>query len=228
MRTTVSNSFRDRAIRQLRNPARSANGAMSLRKLNFIALLLLGVPSGLRAQGDVIRQIADLMRQGPSGQAHQRFAHAKGIVCEGTFEASPGARILSRAAHFSGGSIPVTVRFSNGAPDIGISDNSPAAAPRGMAIRFATGRGTDIMAISHNGFVVGTGEEFLALLQAQAATDSTKPHPWPIEGFLKQHPRALKFVQDPKPVPLSFATEAFYAKNAFIFVDSKGKKRAGR
>ncbi len=84
------------------------------------------------------------------------------------------------------------------------------------------------MTNSHNGFVVGTGEDFLALLQAKAATDSTKPHPWPIEQFLKDHPRAAKFVQDPKPVPASFVTESYHANNAFIFVNNEGHKRAGR
>lgn len=177
---------------------------------------------------DLSRQIAEVMSQGPSGKAHQRFAHAKGIVCQGTFQASPAAASVSRAAHLTGAIIPVTVRFSDGAPDITVADNSAEATPRGMAIRFETGRGTDIMAISHNGFIVSNGVEFLALQKAIAATDSSKPHPWPIEAFLGNHPKALKFVQDPKPVPVSFVTESFYANNAFIFVNDKGQKQAGR
>ncbi|MEO8370691.1 MAG: catalase [Candidatus Solibacter sp.] len=135
---------------------------------------------------------------------------------------------ISRAIHLDGKSIPITVRFSDGAPDTTVADNSPEAAPRGMAIRFAAGWGTDIMAFSHNGFLVGTGEEFLALVKAQAATDASAPHLWPIEEFLNSHPRALKFVQDPKPLPVSFGTEAFYANNAFIFVNSEGQRPAGR
>ena len=193
-------------------------------------ILALATQAVLPAQSspDLIKQIADVMSQGPSGKAHQRFIHAKGIVCEGTFQASPDAASISRAAHFSGGNVPLTVRFSDGAPDMAVTDNSPDAAPRGMAIRFQTGRGTDIMTISHNGFVVATGEEFLALEKAIAATDSSKPHPWPVEVFLGSHPKALKFVQDPKPVPVSFATESFYSNNALIFVNSKGQKQAGR
>ena len=135
---------------------------------------------------------------------------------------------ISRAAHLQGGIVPVTVRFSDGAPDISVADNSPDASPRGMAIRFETGKGTNIMAISHNGFVVATGEDFLALEKAIAATDQSTPHPWPIEAFLGTRPAALKFVQDPKPVPVSFVTESFYANNAFILVHSKGQKQAGR
>ncbi len=196
----------------------------------FTGLLIFATQTGLPAQSppDLAQQIAEVMSQGPSGKAHQRFIHAKGIVCRGTFEASPGAASISRAAHLGGASVPVTVRFSDGAPDIMVPDNSPDAAPRGMAIRFGIGRGTDVMAISHNGFVVGTGEDFLALQKAIAATDSSKPHPWPIEAFLGSHPKALKFVQDPKPVPISFVTESFYSNNAFVFVNSKQEKQTGR
>jgi len=46
-----------------------------------------------------------------------------------------------------------------------------------MAIRFAVARRADIMAISHNGFVVGTGEGFLVLQKAIATTVSSQPLP---------------------------------------------------
>lgn len=193
-----------------------------LSMLAATAALSGGLPN------DLSQQIADVMAQWPSGKAHQRYVHAKGIVCQGVFEASPDAAAISRAAHFVGGSVPVTVRFSDGAPNAEIADSSPDAAPRGMAIRFATGSGTDIMTISHNGFIVGTGEDFLALQKAIAATDSSRPHPWPIENFLGSRPRALKFVQDLNHVPVSFATESFYSNNALVFVNSKQEKHAGR
>jgi catalase len=203
---------------------------MSFRTYCFAGLSILATQAGLPAQStpDLAQQIAEVMAQGPSGKAHQRFVHAKGIVCQGTFQASPSAAAISRAAHFNGETVPVTVRFSDGAPDTNVADNSSDAAPRGMAIRFGSGRGTDIMAISHNGFIVGTGEDFLTLQKAIAATDSSKPHPWPIEAFLGSHPKALKFVQDLNQVPVSFATESFYSNNALIFANSKQQKQAGR
>lgn len=196
----------------------------------FAGLLALTADSALSAQSapDVAQQIAELMAQAPSGKAHQRYIHAKGIVCTGTFEASPEAAAISRAAHLAGGIVPVTVRFSDGAPNATVSDNSLDANPRGMAIRFGSGRGTDIMTISHNGFVVGTGEEFLAFQRAITATDSSKPHPWPIEVYLGSHPKALKFVQELNSVPVSFATEPFYSNDSFVFVNSKGQRQTGR
>ncbi len=111
-----------------------------------------------------------------------------------------------------------------------IPDPDGRGSPRGMAIRFALPGGafTDIVAISHNGFVVGTGEDFLAFLTAVANTKPDSPHPNPIEAFLGAHPRALKFLQDSKPLPVSFATLAYFGNNAFTFVDSAGSKRVGR
>ncbi len=195
-------------------------------------LLVLFTQNALPAEApssqDLSQQIIDILAHAAGTQAGHRVLHSKGIVCQGAFEASAGAGAISRAAHFSGNPVAVTVRLSASAPDPGIADNSADTSPRGMAIRFMTGRGTDIVANSHNGFIVGTGEDFLALIKAQAATDPSKPHPWPIEEFVGSHPRALKFVQDPKPIPVSYATESFYGNHAFRFVNAKGQKQAGR
>ncbi len=188
--------------------------------------------AGVEASTDqaLAQQIFDTMIQVHGERPDYRPVHAKGIVCQGTFAPSGEAANLSKAAHFRGGSVPVTVRFSAGPPDPFIPDNSPDAGPRGMSIRFQLPGGgiTDIVAMSHNGFVVGTGEEFLALQKAVVATNPSQPHPWPIEGFLATHPRALRFVQDNRVVPASFATEAFYSNDSFVFVNKDGARQAGR
>ena len=179
---------------------------------------------------ELVHEIFNTMVQVPGNKTGYRVAHAKGIVCQGTFTPSKDAPILSRAAHFQGVSVPVTVRFSDGAPDPVVPDNSPNAGPRGMAMRFKLPGGdeTDLVVQSHNGFAVSTGEEFLALQKAVVATDPTKPHPWPMEGFLTTHPSAMKFVVENRVVPASFATVAFFSSDAFIFVNRDGVKQAGR
>src|ERR1700712_4726472 len=100
------------------------------------------------------QDILDTMLQVHGVQAGFRPVHAKGSVCEGTFTASKDASALSRAPHFQGSAVPVTVRFSDGAPDPHVPDFSPEAGPRGLAIRFMLPGGgkTDIVAMSHNGF----------------------------------------------------------------------------
>ena len=179
---------------------------------------------------ELVHEIFDTMRQVHGVKPGYRVVHAKGIVCQGTFTPSKDAATLSRAGHFQDVSVPVTVRLSDGNPDPIISDNTPNAGPRGMAIRFKlpNGNETDIIALSVNGFAVSTGEEFLALQKAVVATDPTKPHPWPIEGFLGTHPSALRFVKGTQVVPASFATESFFPNDTFMFVNQAGVKQAGR
>jgi catalase len=193
--------------------------------------LVLAAQQSPKPPPSLPQQIADVMVQLAGGiHTGYRFTHAKGIVCTGTFTPAPAAASISTAAHLHGGPVEVTVRFSDGTGNPQIPDTDPNAAPRGMAIRFGlAGKAfTDIVANSHNGFFVGTGEDFLAFLKAIAATTPQSPHPSPIEAFLGGHPRALKVAVDSKALPVSFATLEFYGNNAFLFVDKAGTKRAGR
>src|SRR5947207_2875412 len=107
-----------------------------------------------------------------SGGVHAGFrpAHAKGLMCAGTFKPSPEAAELTRAPHALRPSTPVTVRYSDSTGLPTIPDNDPArSGPRGMAVRFhlADHVHTDIVAHSTDGFPVRTGEEFLEFLPAR-------------------------------------------------------------
>src|SRR5436305_1940305 len=130
-----------------------------------------------------------------------RPAHARGIMLTGTFTPSPNAPSLTRASHITRNSTPVTARFSSSTGLPQIPDNDPNANPRGLAIRFhlAEHVHTDIVSHSTDGFPTRTGQEFLEMLQAVAASSSSKESPSPIEKFLGTHPAALAFVQTPKP-----------------------------
>ena len=61
-----------------------------------------------------------------------------------------------------------------------------------------------------------------------AATGKEAPKPTPVEKFLAAHPKAMKVVTAPKPVPASFATEPYFGVNAFEFTNAEGKSRFGR
>ena len=167
-----------------------------------------------------------------NGGVHPGFrpAHAKGILLTGTFTPSPAAASLTRAPHAHRASTPITVRFSNAAGVASVPDYDPRASPRGMAIRFhlAEHVHTDIIGQSHDGFAVRTPEEFLEFLQAAAASGPDAPKPAPIEKFLSTHPKALAFVTAPKPIPVSFATESFFAVNAYKFISGEGGIHFGR
>jgi len=186
--------------------------------------------SAAPAAASLPQQIADLFVQ-LNGGIHTgfRFNHAKGIVVSGSFTPAPQAKSLSRAAQFTG-PVPVTVRFSNAPGVPANADNDPGSGPRGMAIRFNLPAGgfTDIVSISHNGFVVGTGDEFLAFLRAIAASGPGAQHPTPIETFFGSHPRAAKFAGEVRVRPRSYATTAYFGNNAFVFVDGQGKRQPVR
>jgi catalase len=167
------------------------------------------------------------------GGIHPGFrpAHAKGILLTGVFTPSLEAASLTRAPHIQRDSTPVTVRFSDFAGIPTVADNDPqGASPRGCAIRFhlAEHLHTDIVAHSTDGFPARTVEEFLEFLNALIATDPVGPHPNAIEQFLSIHPAALTFVQTPKPIPMSFAKESFFAVSAFSFTNGDGVTRYGR
>ncbi len=160
-----------------------------------------------------------------------RPAHAKGIMFSGVFTPSKEAATLTRAPHANRENTPVTVRFSDATGIPTIPDNDPEeSGPRGIAIRFhlAEHVHTDIIGHSTNGFPVRTAEEFLEFLRAALASGPGAPKPTPIEAFVGAHPNALKFVTSPKPIPTSFAREAFYDVNAFKFVGKDGNTRFGR
>jgi catalase len=166
-----------------------------------------------------------------SGGIHPGFrpAHAKGLICIGTFSPSPDAAGLTRAPHANKPSTSVTVRYSDSTGIPTIPDNDPArSGPRGIAVRFhlADHDHTDIVAHSTNGFPVRTGEEFLEFLRAAAAAGAGKPEP--LAAFLAAHPNAQRFVEAPKPIPTSFARDAFFAVTSFKFVNAKGVSRHGR
>ena len=166
-----------------------------------------------------------------SGSVHPGFrpAHAKGVMYSGTFTPSPDAAKLTRAPHAARASTPITVRFSasSGIPTVADND-STGASPQGMAVRFhlAEHVHTDIVAHSTDGFPVRTGEEFLAFLRAAAAFGAGRPEA--LGAFLTAHPHAQRFVNAPKPIPTSFAREAFFAVTAFKFTNADGVSRHGR
>lgn len=179
----------------------------------------------------LVTGILDVLGQLAGSHPGFRPVHAKGVMCAGRFTPGRDAVTLTRAPHASRDSTPVIVRFSNLAGLPTIPDNAPnGASPRGVAIRFTLGPHvhTDIIGHSYDGFPTRTGEEFLELNRAVLASGPGVAKPTPIESFLSSHPKALQFVQAPKPIPTSFARESFFALTAFRFTNKDGVSRYGR
>jgi len=186
-------------------------------------------PTGTVTNQPLAQEVLDALDATSGVHPGFRPAHAKGLMCSGTFTPAPEAANLTRAPHANRPSTPVTVRFSDSTGLPNIPDNDPTrSGPRGMAIRFHLGEHahTDLVAHSTNGFPVHTGQEFVELMHAAAAIGAGRPEA--MGAFLAAHPRAKKFIEAPKPIPTSFTREAFYAVTSFKFSNTDGVSRHGR
>lgn len=196
----------------------------------WVASILLTSIGPLGAQdGTVETQLIDAMNKLWGAHPEFRANHAKGIVATGTFKATPQAAHLSKAVLFAGGTVPVTVRFSDATGIPSIPDGSDRANPHGMAIKFhlPDESETDIVLNSLKFFPVPTGADFRDMLLAIAASPPDAPKPTKFDQFVVAHPavpRALATAQTPG----SFADEEYHGINAFVFVNDKGERRAVR
>ena len=203
---------------------------MSRKVVAALVGLGMALPVATRAQDQPLsEQLVNAFNKVFGVHPGFRANHAKGIVAEGRFNASPEAAGLSRAALFSGAAIPVTVRFSDstGVPDL--PDGSDNANPHGMAVKFhlPDGSETDIVINSLKFFPVSTGEEFRDLLLALADSPPNATKPTKFDRFAASHP-SVPAAFGTVATPDSFADEEYYGVDAFVFVNKAGERQAVR
>ena len=165
---------------------------LSLIALSFAAVAV-GISPGASAQEPAVEeQIVDAFQTLFGKHPGQRVNHAKGIVAEGSFKASPDAAALTRAVHFQPGTgtVPVTVRFSNATGLPNLPDGDPNANPHGMAVKFRLpdGSETDMVINSLHFFPVATPAEFRDLLLAVASSKPDSPEADAAGGIRRQAP----------------------------------------
>ncbi|WGS22492.1 MULTISPECIES: catalase family peroxidase [unclassified Bradyrhizobium] len=190
----------------------------------------LALPVGALAQDQPLaEQLVNAMNKVFGVHPGFRANHAKGIAVEGSFKASAEAAGLSRAALFSGATIPVTVRFSDSTGVPNLPDGSENANPHGMAVKFhlPDGSDTDIVINSFKFFPVSTGEEFRDLLLALADSPPNAIKPTKFEQFAASHP-SVPAAFSAVATPDSFADEEYYGIDAFVFVNKAGGRQAVR
>ena len=199
------------------------------RSLLLAAAFASGLATGAHAQGSVATQTVDVMNQLWGKHPRTRANHAKGLVAEGTFTASPEAATLSKAPIFAGKTVPVIVRFSDstGIPDI--PDAADGANPHGMGIAFRPeGEApVDLVLNSLGFFPVRTGEEFYQLLKSIADSPKDAPKPTPFEQFLAAHPTVPAAFGTAK-TPTSLSREIYNGVNAFVLVGADGARHPFR
>jgi catalase len=187
--------------------------------------------SASAAPHTVVAQLVDTLRTLAGRHPGFRAAHAKGIVCAGTFHPSGDARRATRASHLQGDPVPAVVRFSNSSGNPDVHDGAPGVRALSMKVPLPDGKAADILANSIEGFPARTPEEFLEFLRAQLADPATgKPTPDAVPKFLAGHPGAAAFVGRlmQNPVPASYARTGYHAEHAFRFTAADGSRRFGR
>ena len=183
------------------------------------------------APGTVVARLVETLGALAGSHPGFRAAHAKGIVCSGTFGASPDARRVTRAPHLQGQMIPTVIRFSNSSGNPDVHDGLPGQRALSVKFQLPDGKVADVLANSIEGFPVRTPAEFLAFLRAQLPDPVTgKPAPDAVPRFLEGHPTARAFIERlmKKPVPASYAQASYHAEHAFLFTAADGTSRFGR
>jgi catalase len=196
------------------------------------AAVALGFASSGAARADdqpVEVQIVDAMNKLFGAHPGFRANHAKGVVAEGSFKASPEAAGLSKAVIFDGSVIPVTVRFSDSGGIPNVPDGSGLANPHGMAIKYHLAKDdeTDMVLNSLKFFPVASGADFRDLFLAIAASPPDAAHPTKFEQFAGSHP-SVPAAFGTVATPDSFADEQYNSVDAFVLVSKGGAKQAVR
>jgi catalase len=176
---------------------------------------------------DVVDAINDLSGSHPG----YRAAHAKGVVCAGTFTASPEAKHVSRAVHLQGDPVRVTARLSNGGGDPTKPDGANDG--RGLAVKFylPDGSRTDIVALTLPVFFVRTPDDFLAFTRARKPDPETgQPDMEKVGAWLAEHQEALPAIQFQLAMapPASRAQLRYFGIHAYRFLSADGAERYGR
>ena len=180
---------------------------------------------------DLSERLVEALNGAYGVHAGHRAAHAKGVLCAGTFTASPAAGAISRAVHFQGAPSRAHVRFSNGGGDPTVPDTTRDA--RGIALKLylEDGTTTDVIGITLPCFFVRTPEELIEFNVARRPDPETgAPSMEKVGAFLAEHPETVPAVTAAitLPMPASYALLTYHAIHAFKFVATDGTVRHAR
>jgi catalase len=157
--------------------------------------------------------------------ARHRALHAKGVICAGTFTATPQAAKLTRAGHMTGETIPTTVRISNGGGDPTVPDYEPDVRGLATAFHLPDGTRTDILAQTLRRFPFRDQEGFLDVLAISKPSISALLK---FPGFLFRYPKVIGTLPESNRLLNSratFAARRYYPFHAFKWIAADGGER---
>lgn len=160
--------------------------------------------------------------------AGARRSHAKGVCASGAFVGTEEARGLSKAALFSGASVPAVLRFSVGGGNPRASDRTRNA--RGLAASFDLGPAGawDMAMISTPMFFGRTPEQVARFLEVRKVDPATRQADQAaIAAYAREAPETTRqgaWLAANTP-PASYATVTYWGINTFIFANAAGQSQ---
>ncbi|HET6500793.1 MAG TPA: catalase family peroxidase [Amycolatopsis sp.] len=160
-----------------------------------------------------------------------RRAHARGTCYTATFTPSGDALPLTAAAHLTDVPVPATVRFSHSDTNPHLPDAGTSS--RGFAVKFhlPDGHHTDLVSVNLPVFFASSAESFIEFTEATTRDPVTgQPDQTRLAAYLQRHPEAAPCLQAAatQPTPASYATAAYWAIHAFVWVNGSGARQAIR
>jgi catalase len=183
------------------------------------------------ASDDMSERLVDALNASYGTHRGHRAAHAKGVLCGGTFTATPDAARISRAEHLQGMPHSVHVRFSNGSGDPTAPDGARDGRGVALKIYLPSGGTTDIVGLSLPVFFVRTPEDLIAFNHARRVDPATgAPDMEKVGAFLAEHPETIPAVTAAITAlaPTSYAQTTYHALHAYRFIAADGTVRHGR
>ena len=185
----------------------------------------------MAAGSDLSDALVDALNAAYGVHPGHRAAHAKGVLCAGTFTATPAAGAISRAVHFQGEPARAHVRFSNGGGDPTVPDGARDARGIGVKLYLPDGTTTDVVGITLPCFFVRTPEELIEFNLVRRVDPATgAPDMEKVGAFLGAHPETVPAVTAAitHPIPASYAQLTYNALHTFKFVAPDGTVRPAR
>lgn len=174
----------------------------------------------------IAKELIDALYAGASVPPGCRINHARGLLVEGYFRATPAASKISTASIFNGLDHALLVRFSSSGADPGLAQDHAQAEPRGLALKIGEQEPLVLVGHSIEGFPARDPETFLAFLKA---LKNAGEQPEGMNTHLKANPAAQRFGamrQDPRPS--SFTALDYHMLHPYRLTSSDSASQIGR
>lgn len=175
---------------------------------------------------DLSQALVGALQTGAKIAGGGRVNHSRGLLVEGHFRATSTASRFCMAAVFGGEDLRVLARFSSSGGNPHIDQRSPAAEPRGLALRIGNKAAMVLVGHSLEGFPASNPEAFLAFLNA---VNQRERSPALLAAQMASSPAVARFeALRAGAVSSSFSALDYHMLHAYRLIAPDGHARIGR